>query len=43
MVLSRLKNCETPKAGTNEVSNLSVSTKELTMKSVAKVNKEFTI
>lgn len=29
------KNGETPKAGTNEVSNLSATTKELTMKSIA--------
>lgn len=34
---------ETPDAPTTEVSNLSVTSKELTMKSVAKANKEFTI
>ncbi|MCI0207003.1 UNVERIFIED_ASMBLY: hypothetical protein E7W18_08370 [Cronobacter sakazakii] len=37
------KNSEAPKAGTNEASNLSVTSKELTMKSVAKEKSEFTI
>lgn len=37
------KNSEAPKAGTNEASNLSVTSKELTMKSIAKEKSEFTI
>ncbi|SUX61360.1 Uncharacterized phage-encoded protein [Citrobacter koseri] len=37
------KSDETPKAATNEVSNLSVTTKELTMNSLAKANADFTI
>lgn len=37
------KDSEAPKAGTNEASNLSVTSKELTMKSVAKEKSEFTI
>ena len=43
MGISRRKNGETPEAGTNEVSYLSVTTKELTMKSLAKTCSEYTI
>lgn len=43
MSLISSKYGETPKAATNEVSNLSVTSKELTMKSVAKAKAEFTI
>lgn len=39
----RSKNDETPKAATNEVSILSATTKELTMKIIAKEKSEFTI
>lgn len=43
MGLSMHKNNETPTAPTIEVSNLSATTKELTMNSLAKVNANFTI
>lgn len=43
MDLSRRKNDETPKAATNEVSKLSATAKELTMKIIAKEKSEFTI
>lgn len=43
MGISRAKNDETPKAATNEVSILSVSAKEPTMKIIAKEKSEFTI
>jgi len=39
----RSKNDETPVAATNEVSNLSVTSEELTMKIIAKEKSEFTI
>lgn len=43
MGLSKRKNDETPKAGTNEVSILSATCKEPTMKIIAKVNSEYTL
>lgn len=43
MKLPSSKKSETPAAPTSEVSDLSVTTKELTMKSLAKANADFTI
>lgn len=43
MSLTSAKNGETPAAPTTEVSNVSVTCKELTMKSLAKENEDFTI
>lgn len=43
MSLTSAKNGETPAAPTTEVSNVSVTCKELTMKSLAKANEDFTI
>lgn len=43
MVSLKPKNDKTPKAATNEVSKLSATTKELTMKIIAKEKSEFTI